>query len=314
MKKFIVLNIVTLLAAVGCSDAMAQGFFEQLANKALDAGKSALERNVQRKVDQTVDNALNGNLLKKSDKNNKSYNDGVYEDQEEVATTKKKKKAQTDNVKSSFERGGQVVFEDDFSGETVGEFPSRWDLQRGAAEVGRIDGKKALMMNPDDSWVEPLINDGDKSYLGEEFTMEFDIIYPETDKNGGEFEWDFMEPTARRNDDCFTITWDARYKNNDATTYNTRWKAKDGDRRESTYQGPYLFDGEWHHIALSYNKRTLKVYVDGQRVINVPNAYVNPGWVTFLSEGADAKYITNVVIAHGTKALYPQGETDADEP
>ena len=43
--------------------------------------------------------------------------------------------AKTETVKSDFERGSVVLFEDDFKDEQVGEFPSKWDIQQAGAQV-----------------------------------------------------------------------------------------------------------------------------------------------------------------------------------
>ena len=71
-------------------------------------------------------------------------------------------------------------------------------------------------------------------------------------------------------------------------------------------------DGRWHHFALSFNKRAIKFYVDGKRVINVPNAKAGAGWLTLWSGGMDKRptYVKTVVIAKGAVELYERNATD----
>ena len=73
-------------------------------------------------------------------------------------------------------------------------------------------------------------------------------------------------------------------------------------------------DGRWHNFALSFNKRAIKFYVDGKRVINIPNAKAGAGWLTFWSGGKDDRptYIKNVVIAQGAVDLYERNATDIE--
>ncbi|MFA5277848.1 MAG: hypothetical protein WC377_05145, partial [Bacteroidales bacterium] len=46
-------------------------------------------------------------------------------------------------AKSDFVAGDEIFFEDNLTGEKLGEFPSRWDIIEGNAEVVKIDGENA---------------------------------------------------------------------------------------------------------------------------------------------------------------------------
>ena len=163
----------------------------------------------------------------------------------------------------------------------------------------------------DDSWIDPLITGDSHKYLGNIFTMEFDIMYPAGSEGG--FEWDFMEPEAERDRECFTINWYGENDDqNEPENFHTGWKLANGDDSSNSTQGPCISDGDWHHMAVSFNQCALKVYVDGKRVSNVPNAQVNPGWVTLWRNGGGNVYIKDVIIAKGAVELYNRNATDAD--
>lgn len=68
----------------------------------------------------------------------------------------------------------------------------------------------------------------------------------------------------------------------------------------------------WRHIAVSFNKRALKVYLDDARIINVPNVGFNPMGLTFLFDARNQKkgYIKNIKIAKGAVPLYDRLLTD----
>lgn len=210
-------------------------------------------------------------------------------------------------AETGFERGEDVVFEDNFADLAAGDAPSHWMLLPESAEIAVIDGVKALKMNPNLSWMEPLIKGGNRSYLGMDFTMEFDILYPNTKESEGTFEWSFMEPKTAKDNNSLCVTWYA-YPDKEETVYNVAWTdntnslVKAAERRNTSASGPFLVDGKWHHIALSYLGCTLKLYVDNQLVVS-QKMPIAPGWTMLWANGDAAKYITNVVITHPRKGL-----------
>ena len=62
-------------------------------------------------------------------------------------------------------------------------------------------------------------------------------------------------------------------------------------------------------MAVSFNKRALKVYFDGNRVINLPKVK-QPTWMSFQVpfDYSNLTFIRNVVIAKGAVALYDRNE------
>jgi OOP family OmpA-OmpF porin len=70
---------------------------------------------------------------------------------------------------------------------------------------------------------------------------------------------------------------------------------------------------KWRHIAVSFNIRALKVYLDDVRILNIPNLGYNPTGVTigYHNPGATtAGYIKNIRIAKGAVPLYDKFLTD----
>ena len=297
MKKAIVMVFVALMCCN--TDVNAQGFLKKLGEAAKNAAQNAVENNVVRKVDKKVDDAMNG---KKSKKDSKS-NDADYEEveNEEPAT-------QVGNQKSDFVRGSVVVFEDVVKGEQVGEFPSKWDLERGNAEIATVNGEQAIEFAKEDSWIKPLISKNPKNYFGDEFTVEFDLMYTE-----GSFEIDFMHPDEQRDSEIFTLTWNGHgalslgYVRPDSESNSDKEGRSDQDQKTK------LNNNRWHHYAISFNKRAIKVYVDNVRYINVPNAKAGAGWMTFFFRGENPAYMKNVLIARGGGELYGRQATDASE-
>ena len=131
MKRLVLAMIAMLAFAV---NADAQGFLGRLKDRAVSTAKSAIESNVQHKVytetNKAVDDTFDGKVIKKKGKKSKD-DEAVSEEVEEAETENEPQTA----TSSDFKRGSVVLFQDDVTAETVGEFPSKWDLLDGNAEV-----------------------------------------------------------------------------------------------------------------------------------------------------------------------------------
>lgn len=295
MKKTL---FIALLAAFACSANMnAQGFLKGLANMAKQKAKEKFEQKIEKAVDNVMDNALDG---KKTDNGNSTVSEPVTKDDAtEVSVS---------NVKNDFVQGSIVVFEDAVKGERVGEFPSKWDLERGNAEIAVVNGEQVIEFAMEDSWIKPLISKNPKNYFGDEFSVEFDLMYSD-----GSFEIDFMHPDKRRDDEIFTFEWsggssiDLWYVKSDSES-NT-----DKQGHSIQEQKTNLNNNRWHHYAISFNKRVIKFYVDNVRYMNVPNAKDGAGWMTFFYRGSKPAYMKNVRIGRGAGELYNRNATDASE-
>lgn len=300
MKKTFLLTLVALMCCN--TDLSAQGWLKRLGERAVDAAKNSVENKVENKTREAVDDVLDGKSGKKSKKDSKS-NDADYEEveNEEPAT-------QVGNQKSDFVRGSVVVFEDVVKGEQVGEFPSKWDLERGNAEIATVNGEQAIEFAKEDSWIKPLISKNPKNYFGDEFTVEFDLMYTE-----GGFEIDFMHPDEYRDSEIFTLFWGNNYALRLDYVRPDSESNSDKQGDSSQDQKTKLNNNRWHHYAISFNKRAIKVYVDNVRYINVPSAKAGAGWMTFYFRGENPAYMKNVLIARGGGELYGRQATDASE-
>ena len=172
MKKTALLAIILVLATATASG-------QSILNRLKDRAKDAVERNIGDKIEKGVDDLLSGKK-KDKDKRNAAQED---QDTEEAAAVeqqdgqKKGKTAKGEEMKSDFVPGTVVIFEDDLKGEKMGEFPSKWDLIENNAEVARMNGKMAIKFeHGSNTSITPLIKDGNKKYLPEVYTLEFDFF------------------------------------------------------------------------------------------------------------------------------------------
>ena len=228
-----------------------------------------------------------------------------------------KKQAETSYAKSDFVPGDEIIFEDTFEHEQLGEFPSQWDLMDGYAEVGMVDGRKVVSFT-DDGYgdIQPLMKD-QKHFLPDVFTIEYDL-YTQTGEDIGEHVLDlcFGNPDIecwngytgwatywfRSGDDGSTLNWEFE-KPNGGDNVRGEKAIHMGMENNPQKEG-------WNHFAWSFNKRALKGYINGVRVVNIPNAKV-PTHFWFHHEGV-YKYacISNVRIAKGAVPLYDRMMND----
>ena len=161
MKRLILLLVVAFAMVVNTD---AQGWLNRLKDKA----KSKIENKIDDAVDKAMDKGIDKAEDEASDavrgkKGKTSKDDESGEDNPSAATS------------SDFKRGEMILFQDDFQGETIGEFPSKWDMFQGTIETKTLGGVKAINMT-DNAQVQPLIKE-QGAYLPEEFTIEYDFYY-----------------------------------------------------------------------------------------------------------------------------------------
>jgi len=302
MTKKLILMLVVAFACTLSADA--QGWLGRLKDRATEAAKRTVEYNVERKTTDAVDDAMNPDRNRDNNRSKKS-NDADYED-EEVEEGPQDTEAvyqQTD-----FVPGNVVFFEDNLQGEQMGEFPSKWDLIDGSTDVANMKGKKCIHFEPG-TRIEPLMTN-QSSYLPDFFTLECDFWMndPKTELNNC-YEFEFNKSN---DENMYEIRIGESY---DKLEVTCRYKSVAGDWRDSgggkTWE---LKKNDWSHFALSFNKRAIKIYINGKRVINIPNSQAadrvkihQADWGGF---HGNKNYLTNFRFAKGGNELYAQQTTD----
>jgi outer membrane protein OmpA-like peptidoglycan-associated protein len=209
--------------------------------------------------------------------------------------------------------GDDIIFDDNLEKETLGEFPSQWDLYAGSAEVASANGKKAIEMANADDAIGPLMKNA-KNYLGDVFTIEFDLFFVKGDAPEAMAYpiLHFFKPDSKTEIMSFgnVVGYNVGLS---YTTLEYVWTSSSGTNRGNVKMN--LAFGTWHHVAVSFNKRAWKVYINGERVVNVPNVSTPPGWVELqLEELAGSHHpsfmTTNWRIAKGAVPLYDRLQSE----
>jgi outer membrane protein OmpA-like peptidoglycan-associated protein len=310
MKRLII--ALALLACMG-ADVSAQGFLNRLKDRAVQTVQGKVENKVDQTVSEGMDEVLDG---KKSDKKSKKSKNEDAEMADVGDAVDVSDAAPATATSSDFKRGSIIIFDDDVTAEQVGEFPSKWDLFQGTVETKTLGGVKAINLT-DNAQVQPLIEDLGP-YLPEEFTIEYDFYYWPTDNVPG-------NDGIGLNDMKLILA---------VTNDRSEYPHEGGDEGDwtafvlahgvcSSSEHTYYFNGNkkgdfnfsfkkgWNHVALSFNKRAMKVYFNDKRVVNLPRVN-QPTWMCFNVpyDYKNMTFIRNVVIAKGAVALYDRNPQD----
>jgi outer membrane protein OmpA-like peptidoglycan-associated protein len=193
-----------------------------------------------------------------------------------------------------------ILFEDLLENEENGEFPSKWDIYAGNVENATFNGENVINYQ-ENAAIVPLI-DKKGDYLPEKFTIEFDIYFTSLNTHYKIFFYDKVAENGR-NPEQLNDVREMTIRHN-----NVRLGNFSGTVDGSSYTDMPL----WRHVAISFNIRSLKVYLDENRLINVPNLRADPKGLTIGAKKRldDPVLIKNVKIAEGAKKLYDRILTD----
>jgi len=203
---------------------------------------------------------------------------------------------------------GKVIFEDDFSHDQVGSFPSGWRRLPGekaslAPKYCQVqkddDGDFMLVMSDITSDLEPA-NIGD-AYLTDSFTLEYDFQFGAP---AATLNIDFrIKHIGNKSFDWFSV------KANGEVSYLNINKA---EKISKDYPG--LFDyNAWHHLAISNRAGVFNLYIDKYHLLTVPIYYGYPMLSFGLHCNPPVEY-KNVRLATGSETQKPIAKKKPGKP
>lgn len=204
--------------------------------------------------------------------------------------------------KYDFVPGEKIIFEDDLSREESGEFPSRWDLLSGSAEVASLGGETIIHFTHNNSIILPLMDK--KDFLTDIFTIEFDVFFEKEGATRSDiYSIRFFEGTAN------TAKLD---DNKRITPIDIRWNEvkmnEFGGKTKTFLDEKKNWQPKWKHIAIAFNERSLKLYMDEERILNIPNLGFKPKMFSigghFDERFIKMSSIKNIRVNEGGKKLY----------
>ncbi|RKE03634.1 OmpA family protein [Marinifilum flexuosum] len=306
MKKLV---LITLLLTISISIINAQ---------ILDPKKVAKKQGTKRannKIEKSVDKGFDkleegiGSLFGKKKKKKKSKGNSTKNTetssnqpntQSQYANDSDLTKEKESNVvwsRFDFVPGDEVIFSDgpDIMEEN-GEFPSRWDLYEGGAEIANVDGANVILFitasgNMYRKGIIPYLKNPKEDYLPEVFTIEFDGYFnPDVYNESFHITLYDRKNQSRNNIPQIDIGV------NEAEMGNSSAKLEGKRGNKDDVAG-------WRHISIAYTKGKAKVYLDETRLINIPRIEGNPTGIT-LSASQKNMFVKNFRVAKGGVKYY----------
>lgn len=240
-------------------------FLKKLKKRAEKAAEKAITNKTEKKVyDETSKkmDTLLGNKKKTKSGTNSGRNDSNKNSKGTMSPNSPQDSIDQIGFWMSYDfvPGKEIIFFDNMTDDDYGDFPRRWDLLSGNAEIGRFGKERILLVYSNNTTIKPLFKE--ENYLPEAFTIEFDIYFDEVaDERNSQFDIYLSDNLYNP----ITIS----------TWFPLEIKYKKFNFRTSKYDQIRNFKG-WHHISLSYHKGYLKMYLDEQKVLNIPNLDFTP--------------------------------------
>jgi len=191
------------------------------------------------------------------------------------------------STKFDFVPGDKVILLDDFTQDELGEFPVRFRPIMGTFEVAESAGERWLRCVSGDGTVELKLPEAPA--LPEYWTLEFDFF-------GTEPLASSLIVKGLTKDD--NMVWEAGYPNGPNLFFRS------GDFHSAAPLEGVDGPGGRHHVMLMARVKGLKIYMDRQRLVNLPEVDGSHGPATKLQIRlwAETKpMITNVRYAEGCK-------------
>lgn len=333
MKKLLI-----LMCGLWLTSPMNAQFFNRLINAAKKSAEDAIEQQVNKKVEEGIDKAFNPEFQKQE-----QQQEQVEQQQEQPqsgwtcpscghkgntgkfcnecgakkpgaeAPAKPKKQVETSYAKTDFVPGDEIFFDDPVEGEKVGEFPSHWDFVNGEeCEIITLNGEQVIKLSGWYSIINPLMKEAD--YLPEDFTIEFDVWSNDKYGSSNNDHIDLLLGSAET-EELVVVSLNPAFNENPAegaqSDISYSFRSPAGDPRQGLAKGesltPLIQPDSWLHVAVSFNKRAFKYYVNGVRMINLPNV-MRPTRMALRSvsncEEKDRFYLKNIRMAKGAVPLY----------
>ncbi|WP_299011652.1 hypothetical protein [uncultured Tenacibaculum sp.] len=190
--------------------------------------------------------------------------------------------------------GYSQIFYDDVSGETMGDFPSKWDVITGMETVEAIDGFNTISLLHG-SIIKPVVNNQTNNYINGDFTIEFDAFFGKTSSIYGQR--------------IIVRLWNGKYSHKQGNIrYNpfiikrngisTSWLQSESGKAENFFKDLHTLEPIWRHVKIACKNSNLKIFLDNKLVLNLPRFKMQPTMVSVGGAINDSKYDAKVGIAN----------------
>ncbi|MFV0270946.1 MAG: OmpA family protein [Macellibacteroides fermentans] len=258
MKKFILFSGFTFM--LYCS-AEAQSWIDRVGKSAENAAKRAVENRVERKTDETVNKTMD--KVEESEKKKGKKSDSKNQGEQQI-----REPSLASYSKFDFVPGEKVIFFDDFSSESIGDFPLKW-FTNGSGEVVTTNrGAGNFFKITKTGYYIPELHEK----FTDNFTVEFDLI-PLNSSMKTMYGIDFFVLSGDTNSpgygsqpgkagirirpDYETVMW-----NNWSEA--REWQGENGDVA-ATFK-----PDQKYRVSFWVQKQRIRMYVNEQKILDLP--------------------------------------------
>lgn len=296
-------RLALLVILLTGGNAMAQGLFNKIKQKA------------EKIAGNTIENVIEGKIKKQNEQGSQAAGTtGSVEPQETGSVRQQRGLSSTTTY--DFVPGSKVLLADDFSQDPLGQFPLKW-YTRSKGEVVSLNNVKGkwLRLYPG-TFVSPVVD------IGEHATIEFDLIM-DWPLAGG-----YMVPALNfafydRGDRGEILSYDYRLKNclkvsiapyrSEAavqlTSYENVAKKLETDKyRVANFDKKV---GQVIHVAVSIQKERVRIWLDKEKVFDLPNAApVNSNFNQLKLDMASSNYTNDQLGFYVSNFRFAEGSAD----
>jgi len=305
--------IITILITVFTTKVADAQIWKKIQKKA--------ENQIVKKADKRIDEVLNGKKEEKKEKKKKEKNKPIIGSTEKTENPDSENPTFTENPKIwnkyDFVAADKIFFYDELKFEEYGEFPSKWDLAFGNAEVAKLGAEKVTQFKngKNGTAIFPLITK--KDYIEGYTTIEFDIYLDEEFYNYIFAKWQLgfydISKESQISSNYYMDGDGIEQYNKEVggkikiRTSNNEISVSMGDKYNRKIAVNELSNHiGWHHIAIAIKGKNFKLYLDEHKMLNIPNIKFNPFKFYISADGQDTSkmLIKNVKIAEGGGSIY----------
>lgn len=295
----IALVILIVLAIPSFSNAQLLKKLKDRINQAVEKKTDNTINNTVNSADKAVDNTVNGALGKDGTPAAANSSDGKT-----TAATTSTKPTIGAYKNYDFVPGDKIIFEDHFDTDEEGEFATHWKLLYGQGNVNTFNGQKTFLLTGAYTRVVPAIKN--PVFLTDSFTVEFDN-YSIDDFGPQIWFYKTLEDAKTDGSELVKIVFNER---NGFYTLDIRTNDHKGDLLVKYPEaiGYANYRNKWHHIAIAYKNKRLKIYVDEYRVVSIPEIDLKATALALVGDGTpkDPVVVTNFKLAQGTGIKTPE--------
>jgi outer membrane protein OmpA-like peptidoglycan-associated protein len=199
-----------------------------------------------------------------------------------------------------FVPGEKIIFADDFSDDRKGEFPAHWHLDYGQGVVTDFDGKKVFALTEAEKGdnavvMEPRMNKK-SGYMPAAFTVEFDMYVPRAADADDDIRLHWAGLNFYGTDEPIDSYDDLDISPEQLGFYSAR--ISEGSKQLPEDLGLTNFVNKWHHVAIAYKNKQMKIYLDQNRIYVIPEVK-DDGINKFAIRVSGKCVVTNIRIAEG---------------